>query len=86
MTPEQKKIYLFITENPNSKVIDVVMATKLSKSLCYKFLNKDHFIKTKVVSKQGQYTTYVVNDMQVISNYLIPRHHYIHQAFWRIAA
>lgn len=86
MTPEQKKIYKFVAENPNSKVMDVVKATKLSKSLCYKFLSKDHFIKTKIINKDGQYMTYVVNDMQVIANHLIPRHHYIHQAFWRMAA
>jgi hypothetical protein len=86
MTPEQKKIYLFITENPNSKVIDVVMATKLSKSLCYKFLSSPHFLKTKNINKNGKSMTYTINDERVVSMPDLPNHHYIHQAFWRMAA
>jgi len=86
MTPEQKKIYKFVAENPNSKVMDVVKATKLSKSLCYKFLSSEHFLKTKSIDKTGQSMTYTINDERVVSRPDLPNHHYIHQAFWRVAA
>ena len=82
MTPERKRIYNYIKDNPNSSVMQVAEALGLSKSQCYKFLRTDSFISTKVKNHLTQYMTYRLNNRQVIADSNVPRHHEIHQAFW----
>lgn len=84
MTPDRKKIYDFVTKNPNVTVNQVVDATGLSRSLCYKYLSTDHFIGTKVKTELSQHMIFSVNNREMIANTDIPRHHYIHEAFWGV--
>lgn len=82
MSPDRKKIYEFLEKNPNITVNDVVKATKLSRSLIYKFLSTDHFSKKLIKNENGQCMYFKINENKVVLNGNLPRHHEIHQAFW----
>lgn len=83
MTEDRKRIYEFIEKNPNSSINDVVDALGLTKSQCYKYLRTDHFLGTIVRAPSTRYTVFRLNDRQVVANHNVPRHHELHQAFWR---
>lgn len=85
MTLDQYKIYKYVQENPNSKIDDVIAATKLSRSLVYKILNTPLFAKTKVRIDKFNFMVYVINDSKVVAQYQTPKHHEIHQAFWGLS-
>jgi hypothetical protein len=86
MSPDRKKIYAFVENNPNITVNDVVKATKLSRSLCYKFLSTEHFSSQLIKNENGQCMYFKINENRVIANGELPRHHELHRAFWGVAA
>lgn len=84
MTDDQVKIYNYVRDNPNTRIDDVIAATKLNRSFVYKFLSSDNFEKKKLREKHYQYMVYSTKEIKISPKFEVPKHHEIHKAFWGI--